>query len=359
MFSRLQIIFVLLLFIGISNHVLILPHLLQAAKRDAWICVLIGYGLLLIWGVLLHFIIKRNKQKKLVDWVSERTGHAVAAVVILLFIIYIIFTAAITFYDFTQSVDIYFLPVTPIWLIVGPFLILCVLAAYQSLKTIVYLSSFFLPVVWILGHLVAFSTMGEKSYSYMLPVLMYGSEPLIKGTIIVLGGSVDLLFIVLLQHHLNKPFYLKHFIILISLLTGLVLGPTLGSIAAFGPNVAANMRFPAFEQWRLVMIGEHISHVDFLAVLQLLCGTTIRVSLCLFILYDILRKYTEKTKQMLLVLVGIILSAVSIYPISDIWMQTFLGRYFYPSVLIFGFLMTLFLLVISYLPRKKGGAQSL
>ncbi|WP_368504936.1 endospore germination permease [Alkalihalophilus sp. As8PL] len=354
MFSRLQVIFVLLLFIGISNHVLILPHLLQAAKRDAWICVLVGYVILLLWAIVLNIIIKNSKQKKLVVWVKERSGSGIATGVISIFMVYTILTAIISFYDLTQTVDIYFLPITPKVLIVFPFLLLCVIAGYNNLKTIVYLSTFFLPIVWILGHFVAFSTMGEKAYSYMFPVLTYGSEPIIKGTIIVMGGSIDLLFLVLLQHHINKRFTFVYIVVLISLLAGLILGPTLGSIAAFGPNVAANMRFPAFEQWRLVMIGEHISHVDFLAVLQLLCGTTIRVSLCLFFLYDILKSHTNLTKQILFLIVSTILAVISIYPVSDIWMQTFLSIYFYPAALTFGLLMSLFLLIISYLPEKKG-----
>lgn len=56
---RTQLFFVLILFIGISNHVLILPHLLTNGQRDAWICVLVSYGFLTLWGFILYLIKKK------------------------------------------------------------------------------------------------------------------------------------------------------------------------------------------------------------------------------------------------------------------------------------------------------------
>lgn len=47
----------------------------------------------------------------------------------------------------------------------------------------------------------------------------------------------------------------------------------MGAISAFGPNVAATLRFPPLEQWRLITLGNYITHLDFLAVFQLLAGS--------------------------------------------------------------------------------------
>ncbi|NRG48511.1 spore gernimation protein GerXB, partial [Bacillus sp. CRN 9] len=77
-FSRLQLSFVLLLFIGISNHVLILPHLLGIAKRDAWICILIGYAILILWAVIFTLIFSKNKERvHLLTWLKLRTGKLI------------------------------------------------------------------------------------------------------------------------------------------------------------------------------------------------------------------------------------------------------------------------------------------
>ncbi|MGO4889468.1 endospore germination permease [Anaerobacillus sp. MEB173] len=358
-FSRLQLFFVLILALGISNHVLLLPHLLKAAKRDAWVCILIGYVILILWGFLLHLILKKNGKQKLSLWLKERTNVPFSAFIILLFIVYIGLSGVITFYDFIQTIHIYFLPLTSIWVIVVFFLILCVVAAYSNLKTIVYMSAILLPFVWVLGHFVAIATLGGKNYSYIFPIMTQGTAPLIEGTMIVLAGSVDLLLLLLLQQHVNKTFTFTNIFILISILMGLVLGPAIGSISSFGPNVVAQLRFPAFEQWRLLMLGEHFSHLDFLAVFQLLSGSTIRVALFLFLLYDIFENQSTVVKRTTLILYSILLAVLSIYPISDIWVTTALRYYFYPSALIFGVIITLIFIVVSYLPQKRGVDESL
>ncbi|WP_096201711.1 endospore germination permease [Bacillus sp. FJAT-45350] len=354
-FSRIQILFVLLLFIGISNHVLIVPHLLGAAKRDAWLCVLISYGVLLLWIGVYSFIFSRNKQRQpLSTWIEFRAGKVVSKIIIFLFMAYIILIAFIAFFDFIVSVKIYFLPLTPTWVVVIPFLLLSIWAASTSIKTIVYTSALLLPIVWALGHFVAFSTMDGKDYSYLFPILADDEASISKGVVIILGGSVDLLLLFLLQQYFKKPVSYLYLFLLVTFLMGLVIGPTIGSITAFGPFVAADLRFPAFEQWRLVSIGEHISHVDALAVFQLISGAIIRVSLCFYLLPDVMKVQSIKVKRAIIILFATVLAVGMLIHISDIWIQTILINYFYPSVLLFGICVTLLLVIISYLPVKKG-----
>lgn len=358
-FSRLQLSFVIILFIGISNHVLMLPHLLYVAKRDAWICVLVGYGILLIWGLVLSFIMSRNKQNmRLSTWISRRTGRVISASIMFIFFFHISIIAFISFYDFITSIKIYFLPLTPQWVVVIPFLLLCVWGASSNLKTIIYSATFLLPIVWLLGYFVAFSTMSNKDYSYMFPIFTNGSMPIINGIIVVLGGSVDILLILLLQQYVNKPFKLWQLLLLITILIGLILGPLLGSIASFGPNVAAVLRFPALEQWRLVELGEHVSHLDFFAVFQFISGAVVRVALCLYFLKDI-GFTSKKVKSIVFWTASFSLFFIGILPISDLWVQTAIGKYFYPGLLVIGLLLTLSLLVISLIPQKAKGTETL
>ncbi|ADC51376.1 spore germination protein GerXB [Alkalihalophilus pseudofirmus OF4] len=354
-FSRVQLLFVLILFIGISNHVLIVPHLLGAAKRDAWVCVLISYVILLAWGGLITYILSKNKQRlPLFLWLKERTGRHIPSVLMTLFFLYIVVIGFISFFDLIASVKIYFMPMTPTWVVVIPFLVLSVWAALKGLKMIVYTSIILLPLVWILGHFVAFTTIESKRYSFLFPIFADEQASIIQGVVIILGGSVDLLVLFLLHHYFNKPVSYGFIVLLITILAGLIIGPTMGALAAFGPNVAADLRFPAFEQWRLVTIGDHVSHVDALAVLQLLCGTIIRISLCLYLLPDLLRINSSKLRYSLIIIPALGFGTLMVMHISDIWMQTTLKMYFYPFAFLFGIVMTWVLLIISFLPKKKG-----
>ncbi|WP_216829707.1 GerAB/ArcD/ProY family transporter [Alkalihalobacterium elongatum] len=354
-FSRIQIIFVLLLFIGISNHVLIIPHLLNIAKRDAWICVLISYVILLLWGKILSSIFKRNPERQpLQSWLHSKAGKWVSNIILLFFFFYILIIGFISFYDLIVSVKIYFLPMTPTAYLVIPFLFLCIWAAWTSLKTIVYTSALILPLVWALGHFVAITTMDKKNYSFLFPLFESDSVSIAHGVLIVLGGSIDILTLFLLQQYFNKPVSFLFISILITLLTGLVLGPTIGSIVSFGPSIAADLRFPAFEQWRLVELGEHISHVDALAVFQLLCGAVIRISLCFYLIGNIYKIRSIWRKRLFIVSTAVVYSIGFFLHISDIWMQTILRNYFYPFVVLFGMGITLALLTIGYFVKRKG-----
>ncbi|WP_071392853.1 GerAB/ArcD/ProY family transporter [Bacillus tuaregi] len=354
-FSRLQMFFVLLLFIGISNHVLIMPHLLTTGQRDAWISALVAYLFLLFWGFLIYLIMKRNQERlRLEDWVKARAGGMVSRFIMAFFIIYVLTISAVSFYDLIQSVNIYFLPETPSFVVMLPFLIICAWAAYSGMKSIIYTSTIILPIVWILGFFVAFFTMEEKDYSYIFPVLTNGYEPVLKGVIIILGGSADLLILLLIQHHMQNTFSYKNLFTLITILVWLILGPTLGVLSSFGPSIAADMRFPAFEQWRLVTLGEYVSHVDFLAVYQLLSGVFIRVSLGLFLLLDSIKTQSKRTKFTLLVVFSLILTIVTTVPTSDVQVQIAIGKVFYPISFICSMFFTFSLFLISYLPMKRG-----
>ncbi|WP_453989945.1 GerAB/ArcD/ProY family transporter [Bacillus nitroreducens] len=355
-FSRKQILYVLILFIGISNHVLILPHLLTTGKRDAWISALFAYAITLVWGLVLYLIMKQNQQQlHLSDWIKARAGSIVSQIFMTVFLVYVFAISTISFYDLIQSINIYFLPRTPSFVVMLPFLLICIWSAYNGLKSIVYVSAILLPFVSLLGIFVATFTLPVKDYSYLFPILADGYQPVLKGAMIILGGSADLLVLLLLQHHVKKSFSIPNLFFLITFLTVLILGPTMGSLSSFGPAIASNIRFPAFEQWRLVKLGNYISHVDFLAVFQLLSGELIRVSLGLYLLGDMVKGHLHPDKKKhIFTVASILLGLFSFIPLSDVWVQTLIGRYFYPSACIGGVLITLALWIISYLPTRKG-----
>lgn len=353
-FSRLQILFVILLFSGISNHVLIIPHLLGVSKRDAWVCILISYAILLIWAKIYSLIFSKNKERQpLHVWLQMKSGKLPSRMILSLFFIFILLIGFITFYDLIVSVKIYFLPMTPIAYLVIPFLLLCIWAAGTGFKTIVYASAVILPIIWALGHFVAMTTMEQKDYSYLLPLFADDEASLLRGIVIILAGSVDLIILFLLQQYFNKPISYLYLVIVITLLIGLTIGPTIGSIAAFGPNIAATLRFPAFEQWRLVTLGVHISHVDALAVFQLVCGAIIRVSLCLYLLPTVINIKSVLHRRIFITLTASIYALFMFFHLSDIWMQTVLRNYFYPFISLLGIGITFALFIISYFPKRE------
>jgi spore germination protein KB len=192
-----------------------------------------------------------------------------------------------------------------------------------------------------------------KEHSFLFPVLIHGYGPVLKGTAVILSGNADLVVLLLLRYHLKKSYSFIHMLVLTMFLSFLVIGPVIGSISSFGPNVAANLRFPALEQWRLVTLGSYVSHLDFLAVFQLLSGITIKVTLCFVLLSDLLELGSEKMARIGKYVIPALFFSVIFFK-SDIWVMTIEGTYIYPYLFGFGFFISILLLAISFLPVRKG-----
>ncbi|MFC5406175.1 endospore germination permease [Cohnella soli] len=356
-FSRLQIIFLLLLSLGISNHVLVIPHLLRAAERDAWFSVLLAYPALIGWSVILYLIIKSMRSLSFHQWLKGRLGSVGLWIISGCIALYLVAAGIMIVFDTTQNISIFFLPSTPEIVVILSFIFLSYSAARSGLKTIVYMSTMLLPVVWMLGIGVSIMTRGSKDYGMLHPFLKEGLGSELFGGVVVFGGSMDLLVLLLIQHKVSKPLNYGSIIILLTLLVGLIMGPTVGSLTAFGPYQAENMRFPAFEQWRLVMIGRQISHVDFLAAFQLMAGSVVRTALMTHLMTELIGGKSPKVRQTVLLSSAVIFALPSLLKVSDISMQQVIHRYFYTFSLCFGVALTAVLLTASYIPRRRRGSN--
>ncbi|MFF2888728.1 endospore germination permease [Paenibacillus sp. NPDC057967] len=357
-FSRTQIVFLMILTVGISNHVLIIPHLVQTAGRDSWVSIAIGYGVLIAWSAMLYRILKSMRQDSFSVWLKKKIGMFGYVLIAGSMLLYFLIAGMMIIYDTTKNVSIYFLPSTPSIIIIVCFIFIAFSAARTGLRTLVYLSAMLLPIVWLLGMGVSWMTMSSKDYGILQPFMVEGLSAQLGGGAIVVGGSFDLIILLLLQHRMNKPLNFLTIFILLTLLIGLILGPTLGSITAFGPIEASNLRFPAFEQWRLVMLGEYISHVDFLAAFQLLAGSIIRAGVCIYVLSEVVVIRKAKPRQIILFVGALLMSLPALLQVSDIWMQQVIHDYFYNYALIWGIAVTFILFVLTYITRSKAGRPS-
>lgn len=355
-FSRPQIVLMLLLSLGISNHVFIIPHLIQAAGRDSWISILLGYAVLIGWSLLLIRVLRSMGTSLFSDWLQARIGLWGGWMFRLLLLLYILVLAVMIVYDTTRNIDIYLLPKTPNAVIVTSFVLISYWAASAGLKTIVYMSAVLLPIVWLLGMGISIFTMDSKDYGIIYPIRAEGLGPNLNGSMIVVGGSVELLVLLLIQRNMRTSVDYKTLFVLLTLLVGLIAGPTFGSLSAFGPAEAGNMRFPAFEQWRLLMLGDYISHVDFLAAFQLMSGSVTRTALLVHLLPELLTGRSGKFRQTIMLAGSALASLPALLQVSDITMQAAIHNYFYRYSFLFGIALIAVLFALSYTKRRKGAS---
>jgi len=296
-FGILPAMFMMILSVGLVNHVLVVPLLLDTAKRDAWIAVLIALVIVLPWGIFTVFgILKRMNGMPIDGWLMQLLPRFLARTFLSIFLLTQLFIAFETLIMTASWTATTYLPNTPSIVVCTVFLSLCIFASVSGLRTIAYVSCILLPVVVLLGDFVMSANMPHKDYHYLLPMFENGTSPLFKGIFYILTTSCELFGFMLIQHHISGKFKRWQFLVLVLFLSLLTIGPVIGAIVEFGPVEADKMRYPSFSQWRLVSIGKYFEHVDFFAIFQWMSGALIRIALSIHIISEFwpLRRLKQK-----------------------------------------------------------------
>lgn len=354
----LQICMILITAVGIMDHVIIIPVMLQVAGRDSWVSTLLAGGLLLIWICLIYRIIKQTGKQNLFAWIRQRLGKTVGWIVSAFILLELFLMAAVTHTDMIHWSKISYLPSTPLLVISGCFALLCFFAAYSGIRTIAIANGILLPGVILLGFFVMSSNFPHKDYSLLLPVLYRGFEPMLQGMVYACSGFSGIVLLMLMQHRLHSNARIRLWPLLVTaiILVDLTVGPLTGAIAEFGPLESARMRFPAYEEWRLITFGHYIEHVDFFVVYQWLVGALIRVSVALTLIPELLEIPEGKKRLWLLIGLFGLLIVFPLFSFSDLRFFEFLKNIYLPYVVMFWTMVTIVLFAAAFIKPKRGKA---
>lgn len=165
-----------------------------------------------------------------------------------------------------------YMQLTPNAIIALPYLILCGLAAYYGIRSIVFTAGILLPIVIALGFLVGIGNYHIKDYSLLLPLFEKGYGDMFVASFLVMCGFAELIFILFIQHHARTKLKTGYLFVLAFLLFGLALGPLVGAITIFGIEEAERLKYPAFSQWRVLELGQYLTRLDFFSIFQWLAG---------------------------------------------------------------------------------------
>ncbi|WP_239614471.1 GerAB/ArcD/ProY family transporter [Cohnella mopanensis] len=349
-----QAMFLFMLAVGITNHVIIVPLILQVSHRDSWISALLAIPPLILWTIILFYVMKLTKQQSLFEWFRTHYNYTVAWIVILPLIVLCMMILFVTLRDTSTWTNVTYLPKTPFPITVSLFTICGLIAGISGIRTLAIAAGLLLPAVILFGLFVMSVNFQFKDYSYLLPIITHGYPPILHGTIYTLGGLVEFILLLGIQQHLNKKVRLSALLVLTMAVTGLVFGPIIAAISIFGPYEAADQRYPAFEQWRMVLIGKFISHLDFLSIYQWISGALIRISLAFYLLFDLLRLTRNKWKGLWMLFTGIVLIVgVSQFSLSDSQFYRFLKQTYFPAVMWTFYAFPFALLLLIMIKRGK------
>ncbi|MFP7298353.1 GerAB/ArcD/ProY family transporter [Neobacillus niacini] len=349
-----QLFLMLILSTGLLNHVILIPNLLKAAGRDSWVSVIVAYPISLFFLWLIYFIVKNSPTEGFFLFVEQRLGKIVSILLSIPVIIFLFTSAYVTLRDLMIWLKSYFLGETTVFFINFILVLACFMITFVGIKSMAITSGLLLPLVMLLGFFIALANTSVKDPSLLFPILAEGYVPVLKGVIYVLSGLLEIYIVILLQPFSQERIKLKHLFILLTVLTGLIFGPLSAAIMEFGPSEAIHFMYPAYEQWRVLSIGEYISHLDFFALYQWLAGALIRIGLFMYLFGTF---FTRKMKHYRLSpkLVGIIyllLFGLMVIKVESYYFYSAIYKYFLPACIVF-FLLQILLSALIVLVLKK------
>jgi len=333
--SFLQAMMLIMLSVGLISHVLIIPALLSAAKRDAWISVLLSAGPYLVFALMLAYVSRFLQHQTFHEWLTSHLGKPLGLLFRIGNSLFFLSVIYFTLHDTTTWAKTSYLTETPILATSIALMSLCAYAAYKGIRSLAFTAGLVLPLVVLLGFYVAIVNTQFKDYSRLLPVLEQGWHPVLQGMVYSLAGMFELLFIWYIQPHLAKRIRVWQYVMLAFIILGLTLGPLIGAIVEFNPFEAAKMRYPAFEEWRIASLGKYIAQTDFFSIYQWLAGSFTRISLAMYIVVEIWNIKSGSRRIISFVSIAVLFILSMLYRLDDMTFEKLLVDYIFPFNLIY------------------------
>jgi len=327
--------------------------ILQSA-RDAWISVVVALIPVFVWIPPLAYLIKKLDQTSIQSWFKQHYSSALSWTITATVWVFVLIIAFISLLNTIAWVRISYLQVTPQQVSAFILLALCGLAAAAGIRAIAISAGLLFPIVILLEFYVIGADFQLENYALLLPVLEHGWMPILKGTAYTCAGVFELIVVLFIQDHLSSTMKLRGLLIMSAILIAATTVTVVESIAIFGPSEAAVMRFPVYEQWRVIKFGKHLSQSDYLSIYLWLSAAFIRISLALFILVDLLK--IKKTKHQRWTLLAIVtgLFVLLQLPLNNMLFLSLVRRFYIPfSVYGIMSMTLLFVLLVYWKTRRR------
>lgn len=347
-----QTTMIFMLAFGLTDHVILVSLLLRVAGRDAWFAVCLSTLLAFVAIFFVQYVIRASQQGHIGLWIRAQVPAIFANTLLGLMAFPLFIASLVTLRDTVVWAKVSILPTTPNVVLVLTLATLCLWCAYAGMASIAIASGILLPLVVVFGFFVGTSNLPQKDYSLLFPILEHGWNPVFQGILYAASGFSQLFMLLYIQHYIKTDIRYWMLGLNVLILLVLTLGPLYGAIVEFGPNEAANLRYPPFEEWRLITFGHYLEHADFLGIYQWTSGAFIGISFPLFSVVEIfgLRKGPKRT--WVLVLLFGAAGALTLLPISDM-------KYFNSQrIAALGYLsavtaILLFLVLIAWKSRRR------
>lgn len=282
----------------------------DATDRSAWLAGLAGILLIIPFALWILYICRNNQEATVFDIVENGLGKIVTVVLCIAFIAVNVLTAVANLNMFTEMIKVFFLTLTPGWIIMLFVVLLSVIFISRGLTMFARLAEM-LTILGLLNYFGSFlfAFPSDFNLGYIIPVFDTSWSGFMKGAFFITGEASEcLLLLLIIVRFIPDPFKHHKWINYGIAVSGVIFAfAILLIIAMLSPELTKRIAFGGVNAAKLLHIGDYVHGLeififgtyDFLVV-----G---KIALCLYCSRMALQNIFSSKKNLLYILITAVL----------------------------------------------------
>lgn len=263
--TTLQAIVIVVVAIVPSSLFYIPSFVIQIAKQDGWISVLLALAVSLLLAVVIGHTCMKGDRQPLLKWLQGRFGKVISTGLGLVLCVYYFVASVAIVRQFSNFMSEQALMTTPMVMLAGIIVLVSVYIASQGIES---LARVIFVVFLFFMFFVGFNILliwGQFDFNQFLPIIESPPADHMEAMLMPLGCLSEISVLLLLTPYLEKPASAIKVAIWGTAISGTIfMCVTMVTIAVFGTKIIGAISYPAFAAIGTVEIGQFIERVDVL-----------------------------------------------------------------------------------------------
>ncbi|GAA3403659.1 endospore germination permease [Paenibacillus hodogayensis] len=267
----------------LGSSILLMPSITtRLSGRDMWMTpiVVIGVGYLAVWlAWRLHRLSPDGTFHTLLENVF---GKMVGKTLGLLFIVFQLHILSFVVRDYGEFIVLNFFFKTPVVVVIGMMLALCVWALRAGIEVLARIGQLFVPLITFITILIFALLIPELDPGKVMPLLERGFEPVFKGSLVVGGWFCQLfLMVYLLPNVKDSRTALKWGMWAATGIGAVMLVTNLALLMLLGESTSHYV-YPVYTAARYIAIADFFEHVESMIMMVWVLGEFIKIGIHLY-----------------------------------------------------------------------------
>lgn len=354
--NKLQLCLIVMNFTIGSALLLIPPAIVSQSKQDAWISMLLAIFIGMIIIFILGTLASKYPDKTLVQISETLLGKYGGKLIGLLYAWFYLHLSSLVIRNLVDFLKVFMIdtPVEVFNIMIG---ILMLFAIKYGLEVIARSNEIYTLIAFIGIFFTAILVIPLIDLDNIKPILADGLKPVIRGSLSAIGFPyAELVVFLMILPSVNNKQHLRGIFILGGVLGGIILFfSVFESLLVLGEATTSISVYPTYNMARLINIGEFLTRVEAFISLSFFIIVFIKIivsfyaSILAFAQVFNLSDYRPLTVPYIIIALG--LSVLLNENIVEV--ITFARTTWTPYAMTFGFIIPLFLLLLTYIKKQE------